>query len=143
MVSFGIDGDAMRIGIDLKVGQPKIRPGIDDAHHGKGKHIAGSKIVLIVARIVPNLVDAADIIDVGDSRERSPVDDNFVGREGFAIVICATYQEIVAGTLNDAGGHAIQHRHAVDHHESVRIAGSGIDLIYRADIENSGGIRVR
>ena len=28
------------IGIDLEVGQPKIRLGIDDAHHRIGEHVA-------------------------------------------------------------------------------------------------------
>ena len=101
------------IGLDLEVGQPKIRLGIDDAHHRIGEHVARREIVFVIARVVPNLVDAADVIGGGDSRESGSVDDNFVGWEGFAVVICATYQEIVSRTLNDAGGHAIQLRHTV------------------------------
>ena len=130
MVSFGIDGNTMRIGIDLQVGQPKIRSGIDDAHHWIGEHVARREIVPVVARVVPNLVHAADVIGGGDGRERGSIDDNFVGWEGFSVMIGATYQEIVSRTLDDAGGHAIQYRHTVDNHRSVWVAGSGIDLIY-------------
>ena len=63
MISLGIDSDAMRIGIDLEVGQPKIRLGIDDAHHRIGEHVARREIVFVIARVVPGLVHAPDLRD--------------------------------------------------------------------------------
>src|SRR5208282_1809612 len=146
MAVVGIDGDAMRIGINRKVIEPKVRSGIDNAHDRTGKHVAGREIVLVVAGVVPGLVDAASLGDYGavDARSRrhraggarahgSVSDYVLVGREGFAVVVSAAYQEIIPGSLGNAGGHAVQHGKTADHsraHNAIAERGLGIDYVH-------------
>lgn len=135
MVGLGIDRNAMRIGIDLKVVQPKVRSGIDDAHDWIGKHVARREIVSVIAGVVPDLVYAAHVIDAGDDRAGCAIDDILVGREGFAVVVRAAYQEIVPRTLSQAGRHAVWGWESVNDHWPVGIAWPGINFIDSADGE--------
>ncbi len=143
MIRTGIDRYAMRIGARCDVHQPLVGLSIDDAQHRSRRHVSGRQVIAIIPGVVPHFVDAPEVANgrrtakrPGDDRAGSSIDHVFVGRERFAIVVAATYEEIVAGALNDAGGHAIRHKEAIDDDRSTGgpaatgVCQPRVDLVY-------------
>src|SRR5579864_1022810 len=105
----GIDSNAVRIGIGRNVFQPNISPGIDDAHNRAVGHIASGQIVAVVARVIPDFIDAPDVSGGGvDYSTAAAIDHVIVGRKSFAVVVGAANKEVVARTLDDTGRHAVR-----------------------------------
>ena len=149
VIRAGIDRDAMRIGIGRNVLQPEVTNSIDNAHDRAIGHVSCCQVVPFVAGVVPDLVHAADIVDLRDDRARSSINHVFIGRERFAIMIRAAYKEVIPRALNDAGRHAVRHHKTVDHDGPAGdpAAGSvcelGIDFIDASDAGDTDGILIR
>src|SRR6202041_955058 len=108
-----IDRDAVRIRVGGDVYQPEVCLCINDAHDWTRGHVACRQVVSVVSRVIPDLVHAANVGNLSDLRPRSPIDHVLVGRERRAVVICATYEEVVARTLSNGGRHAILQRKTI------------------------------
>lgn len=143
VVVAGIDRDTVRVRIGRDIFQPGIRLGVDDAHDRAIRHISRCHVVAVVARVVPGFVNAADVGDFADDRARRAVDDEQVRWESFAVMIAASDEEVIAWTLNDAGGHAILHHEAVDDDGPIGVSEPGIDFIDASDVGDTDGISVR
>jgi hypothetical protein len=57
-------------------------------------------------------------------------------------MVCATYQEVVTWTLNDAARHAILHHEGVDDHRSIRISQPRIDFVDAANVRDGDGVGI-
>src|ERR1700691_3549678 len=157
MVGFGIDGDAMRVGVDRKIKQELVRSGIDDAHLRR-RHVAPCEIVLVVGRGVPSLVYGAGIEDLDAIDDRrwarnSAIrrraayivaccvrDDKLIRWKRLAVVVGTAHQEVIARPLNDACRHAIVNWATGNDNRTGRAL--RIDHIYVSDGQNSSRVRV-
>ena len=110
-------GDAFHEGVGV---------GIDDAQNRAGREVARRGIVLVGARIVPDLVLAAELVDHLDHLLGRHVDDHGggdgkLGRAGLRAG-AATHDHLGAGAVRQAERHAIVDRDQLHH-----LQGLGID----------------
>ena len=106
-----------------------------------GGHVSGRQVIAVVARVVPGLVDTTHIGDGGENSPGSTINYVLVRREGHAIMVRATHQEVVARALNDTRGHAIRHIEAVDDDRAKRAF--RIDYVYGPNRQVTRGISIR
>src|SRR5713101_2252799 len=117
----------MRIRVCGDVLQPLVLYGIDDAKDRSVRHIPGRQVVAVIARIEPDLINASHLVNGGNDFPRSAVNHVLVGRKGNAVMVGASHQEIVAGSLDNAGRKAVRRRESIDDYRTVWISQPGIN----------------
>src|SRR2546426_12357372 len=58
--------DRVRVHPGRHILDPGVGPRVDDPEHRTGRVVAGGHVVVLVARVVPDLVRAADVADLRD-----------------------------------------------------------------------------
>ena len=123
--------------------KPDVRGRIDHAHDRAIGHISRCYVIPIVARVVPDFVDAANVRDSGEDCACTSINHVLVGRERFAVVVRATYQEVVTRPLSKASRHAIGHHETIDDHRAIWVSEPGINHIDATNVGDTDGILIR
>jgi hypothetical protein len=132
----------MRVCIGHNVFKPDICGSVDHAHDRAIGHISRCYVISIVTRVVPDFVDAAYVGDSGEDCACTSINHILVGRKCFAVVVSATYEEVVTRSLSKAGRHAIGHHETVDDYRAIGVSEPRIDFIDTSNVGNANGIFV-
>jgi hypothetical protein len=143
VVGDGINRDAMRVRVGGNILQPDVLDSVDHTQDRSIGHVARCQVVSAIAGVVPDFVNAADVFDSGQDRTRRSINDVLVGRKCLAIMVRATYQEVVAWTLNNAGRHAIRRHETINDYWTIGVSESRIDFVYAPDAGDANRIGIR
>ena len=139
MIVDRVSRDAVGVAIGGDVLQPLPGTSSDHTEDGRRDHVARGEVILIVARVVPSLVRAADEVDRSENGACGAIHDVCERSELPSIMPCARHHHIRAGPDDDAARLAIGHREAVDHRWNTvhRTAWEGVEGIDFIDAANS------